>query len=249
MKKLVILLAALSVLVGALAGCGSTPEPTEPPPTQTPWIVVVTSSPGAAKTEAAEPTKAPPTVTPKAQAPKATATPTVSEATPTAPEAGATDEATQEPASTVEPTETQAPPPPPKPTRPPGPGDFKYPPPVLLEPPSNRPVSWKSTVLLIWSSVGELAEDEYYHVHLERRPRAEGEEWYGDYVYTKDTQFVADAPFLAPFHPPTSSREGVVYWWVRVVRKTGEDDAGKPIGVDIGAPSEERTLILEAKPE
>lgn len=249
MKKLAISLVALGALVGILAGCGSTPEPTEPPPSQTPWIVVVTSSPEAAQTEAAAPTKAPPTVTPKAQAPKATPTSAVPEATSTAAEAGATEEATEEPAPTTEPAETQAPAPSPKPTRPAGSGEFKYPPPVLLEPPSNRPVSWRSTVLLIWSPVGELAADEYYHVHLERRPRATGEEWYGDYVYTKDTQLVADTTFLAPFHPPTGSREGVIYWWVRVVRKTGEDDSGKPIGVDIGAPSEERTLILEAKPE
>jgi hypothetical protein len=33
------------------------------------------------------------------------------------------------------------------------------------------------------------------------------------------------------------------------VRKTGEDDAGKPVGVDLSMPSEERTLILEPKPE
>jgi hypothetical protein len=110
-------------------------------------------------------------------------------------------------------------------------------------------VSWGSRVLLKWTSVGDLAEDEYYHLHLERRPRTPQEPWYGDYVYTKDTQFLAEGAFLAPFHPSEEHGQGVVYWWVRVVRKTGEDTNGKPVGVDISPSSEERTLNVEPKPE
>jgi hypothetical protein len=97
--------------------------------------------------------------------------------------------------------------------------------------------------------VGKLAEDEYYHLHMERRPATEGEDWYGDYVYTKDASYLAEGAFLAPFHPPADRGEATVYWWVRVVRKTGEDTNGKPTGVDIGAHSEERTLRLEPKPD
>jgi hypothetical protein len=119
----------------------------------------------------------------------------------------------------------------------------------LLDPPNDRPVSWKNTVLLKWSSVGRLASDEYYHLHLERRPETEGQDWYGDYVYTKDTQYLADSAFLAPFHPPYEYGRGTVYWWVRVVRKTGEDENGKPLGTDIGEFSGERTLVLDPKPE
>ena len=99
-----------------------------------------------------------------------------------------------------------------------------------------------------WTSVGELATDEYYHLHLERRPSAVGQDWYGDYVYTKETEFLADQSFLAPFHQPADRGDAVVYWWVRVVRKTGEDENGKPTGVDIGRFSEERTLIVAPKP-
>jgi len=117
-----------------------------------------------------------------------------------------------------------------------------------LEPPPNRPVSWGSTALLLWTPAGDLAEDEYYHVHMERRPRTAEEPWYGDYVYTKDTQFLAERDFLAPFHPAQEHGHGIVYWWVRVVRKTGEDKNGKPIGIDISPSSEERTLIVEPKP-
>ena len=58
----------------------------------------------------------------------------------------------------------------------------------LLDPPENQPVGWRDTILLKWSPAGELAEDEYYHVHVERPPKTDAEQWYGDYVYTKDVE-------------------------------------------------------------
>jgi hypothetical protein len=117
-----------------------------------------------------------------------------------------------------------------------------------LEPPNNLPVAWKSTVLLKWSSVDELADNEYYHVHLERPPKTQGEQWYGDFVFTKATELLLERSFLDPFHLAQEHGHAVVYWWVRVVRQTGVDENGKPIGVDIGEHSEKRTLILEPKP-
>jgi hypothetical protein len=239
MKRLLLVLVALMTLAGFLAGCGATPEPTEPPPTQTPWIVIVTATAGSEALAEAQPTQTPwiivATPTPTAKA-RATEVPAAS------PTEGAT--ATEEPTEEAAPTSE-----PPPPTDTPDAEGFRYPPPALLEPPDARPVSWKNTVLLTWSSVGALAEDEYYHLHLERRPEAEGQAWYGDYVYTRESEFLATAEFLAPFHPPEEYGKGSVYWWVRVVRKTGEDENGKPVGVDISAHSEERTLILDAKPD
>jgi hypothetical protein len=238
MKKLLVTMVAMALLAGVLAGCGTTPEPTEPPPTQTPWIVVVTATPGPQEVAQVQPTQTPwiivatPTRTAKATLTRSAA------AGPT--DTAATEEPTVEVVGTPEPM---------VPTDTPSPSDFKYPPPALLAPPNYRPVSWKNTVLLEWSSVGELAADEYYHLHLERRPEAAGQDWYGDYVYTKETEFLAEADFLAPFHPPTEYGQGIVYWWVWVVRKTGEDENGKPTGIDIGAYSEERTLLLQVKPE
>jgi hypothetical protein len=237
MSKLVALLVAMCALVGLLAACGSTPEPTEPPPTQTPWIVVVTATPGAGDVAQALPTQTPWIVV-------ATATATRG----AAPTAGAAT-ATQSPAAPA-PTQTRvAAMTKPAPTATTSASTYKYPPPALLDPPNARPVSWESTVILTWSSVGKLAADEYYHLHLERRPATAGEEWYGDYVYTKDTSYLAGGAFLAPFHQTADRGPATVYWWVRVVRKTGVDDNGKPLGVDIGASSEERTLILEPKPD
>ena len=226
-----------SALVAVLAACGTTPAPTLPPPTQTPWIIVVTATPGAPELAETQPTQ----------------TPWIIVATPTPRQASlpaATEAATQGPEGSAEGSETSAPTPTatPAPTRTRAAADLKYPPPSLLEPPNNRPVSWKSTVLLEWSSVGQLASDEYYHLHLERRPTTAQEPWYGDYIFTKDTQYVVGGTFLDPFHPSAEHGSGEVYWWVRVVRKTGETQDGKPVGVDRSPPSEERTLILEPKP-
>jgi hypothetical protein len=238
MKRLLALV-SLVALAGVMAGCGATPEPTEPPPTQTPWIVVVTATPGAGMVADLQPTQ----------------TPWIIIATPTsklevAATSAAPGGATESPPAPKEPTETATAVPGSTAIRPSsGPGELKYPGPALLEPPDAQPVSWKSTVLLKWSSVGTLAEDEYYHLHLERRPEGVGQDWYGDYVYTKNTQYLAEGAFLDPFHPPEEYGQGTVYWWVRVVRKTGEDDSGKPVGMDIGEYSGERTLILDAKPD
>jgi hypothetical protein len=236
MKKRLVLFAVTGALLAILAGCGTTPEPTPAPPTQTPWIVVVTSTSGAP----AEPTQAPATVA--TPAPSPTSPP---RATPVSPTSGP--QATEAGPTAAAPSPTPA-----APTSTDAPSSsntvIKYPPPSLLEPPDNRPVSWQNSVLLKWTPVGELAEDEYYHVHLERRPRTAQEPWYGDYVYTRDTEFWAEGAFLAPFHPPQEHGHGVVYWWVRVVRQTGEDQNGKPIGIDISPYSEERTLILDPKP-
>jgi hypothetical protein len=244
MKKISLLLVTLSALVGILAGCGATPEPTEPPPTQTPWIVVVTATPKPEGAAEVQPTQTPWIIV-------ATATSTRGGTPTLAAEETATKGPQPSPMASAEPAETKAVPTlaPSTPTNTPDPADLIYPPPALLDPPNDRPVTWKSTVLLKWSSVGELAEDEYYHLHLERRPAREGQEWYGDYVYTKEPEYLAEVAFLAPFHAPEEVGKATVYWWVRVVRKTGEDENGKPTGVDIGAHSEERTLVLDPKPE
>lgn len=228
-----------SALIAVLAACGTTPEPTSPPPTQTPWIIVVTATPGESAQAEAQPTQTPwiivATPTPR-RAGLPTATKAATASTEGSTGGSETSTATATPTATPAPTRTRAA------------TELKYPPPSLLEPPNERPVSWRSTVLLEWSSVGQLASDEYYHLHLERRPTTALVPWYGDYVFTKDTQYVLRGTFLDPFHPSAEHGFGEVYWWVRVVRKTGEGSDGKPLGIDLSPPSEERTLILEPKP-
>jgi hypothetical protein len=144
----------------------------------------------------------------------------------------------------VKPTQATAP----KPTVTPESVAYEYPAPVLLKPPVDQPVSWRSTVLVQWSPVGTLAAGEYYHLRV-YRPTTPGLEDYGDYVFTKQTEYRLERTFLAPFHPPAGGGQAVVYWWVSVVRKTGEDQNGKPIGIEISLPSDKWTLVLDPKPE
>jgi hypothetical protein len=200
MRNLPVLLILLAVLAGMLVACGATPEPTEPPPTQTPRIVIVTTTPCAQEVAGIQPTQTPwiivATPTPVRKA-VATATKAQSQATAGAAETPVSTQTT-EPEQT-EPTSTASPA---APADTPDPSAFKYPPPALLDPPENQPVDWRGSVLLKWSSAGELAEDEYYHVHVERPPKTESEQWYGDYVYTKDVEQLLRGAFLAPFHLP-----------------------------------------------
>jgi hypothetical protein len=249
MKRILGLLLTLAFVAAFVAGfvaaCGTTPGPTEPAATQTPWIVVVTATPGPQTVAETEPTQTPWVIV-------ATPTPTrMAAATPTTEPMTSPAVTPTSPTETAEPTQTEAAPTAaaPAPTNTTSTSELKYPAPVLVDPPNNRPVSWNGELTLIWEPVGELAEDEYYHVHLERPPKTEAVDWWGDYVYTKDTELVLQSPFLAPFHYAAEHGHAVVYWWVRVVRKTGEDEAGKPLGVDLSAPSEKRTLILDPKPE
>jgi hypothetical protein len=236
MKRLFSILALVGLLTGVLAACGTTPAPTIPPPTQTPWIIVVTATPGAERVAETQPTQTPWIII---------ATPTrTTRATPTATKqatitAGAEANATATPTPTwVRPTATDTP----------EAENLIYSAPLPLEPPDDAPVSWKATVLIKWSSVGPLATDEYYHLHLDAYREADGEHWYGDYVYTKDTQYLAEGTFLAPFHPSAEQGRAIVYWWVRVVRKTGVDENGRPVGLDISPPSEKHTFIVDPKP-
>jgi hypothetical protein len=234
MKKLFPLLALLIMLTSVLPGCGTTPEPTSPPPTQTPWIIVVTTTPSSEQIAETQPTQTPWIIV-------ATPTRAVRAAPLVTPQATTGAGLTVEPMPT--PTHVQ-----PTPTQTPEPESLIYSAPVLLEPPDEVPVSWKATVLMKWSPVGRLGMDEYYHVHLDAYLETNGEHWYGDYVYTKDTQYLAEGSFLAPFHPSARQGRAIVHWWVRVVRKTGEDEHGKPLGVDISQPSERRSFVTDPKP-
>jgi hypothetical protein len=197
-----------------------------PQPTQTPWIIVATPTPvptaSVSRTRAAVTPTVDVTENPMAK-PGATTTP------------GTT--ATQAPTRAA-PTLT------PRPSATP-----KYAAPILSEPPYGVSISWSYKALLMWQPVGDLAEDEYYCVRLDAYRESDQSPWYGDYVFTKDSSFLAGDAFLAPFHPPESQGRANVYWWVSLVRKTGEDQAGKPVGVEISPPSDKWLFVAEPKPE
>ncbi len=232
-------LASLLVLIGILVGCGATPEPTDVPPTQTPWIIVITATPGPGSLTEVQPTQTPWIIV---------ATPTRTKQAAPTPSQPATEGAVPSPEPAATETKPAPTPVPPTPTATPAPGSLIYPAPDLLDPPSGTLVAWKGTIKLVWDGVGDLAEDEYYHVHMERPPVTDATPWYGDYVYTKDTSYFVDQSFLAPFHLAREHGRADVYWWVRVVRKTGEDENGKPLGVDVGVPSERWNFVVEPSP-
>ena len=243
MRKDVGFLILMALLVALVAGCGTTPEPTEPPPTQTPWVVIVTSTAESDRATPVQPTEAsqtavatPARATQKAPTPTegATVVPTTSGVTVEATEPLPSPTATQEAAA---PTATHTP----------ETMELKYGAPILLDPPSNMSVSWGSTVLFKWTTVGELAADEYYAVEFHRPPKP-GMQEYGDTFFEKGTEYLWAGSAKDPFHPPEVQGPVVVDWWVRVVRKTGETESGKPFGIDLSLPSQKWTLILNPKP-
>jgi hypothetical protein len=243
MRKDVGFLILMALLVALVAGCGTTPEPTVPPPTQTPWVVIVTSTAEPERATPVQPTEAPQTaVATPARATQEVPTPTKG-ATDAPSTPGATVEATEPPPSPTSTLEAAAP----TATQTPAALELKYGTPILLDPPPNMSVSWGSTVLFKWTSVGELAADEYYAVEFYRPPKP-GIQDYGDTFFVKETKYLWAEFDKDPFHPPEVQGPMVVDWWVRVVRKTGETESGKPFGIDLSLPSQKWTLILNPKP-
>jgi hypothetical protein len=242
-----ILIGVLAVILVALGACSSTPAPTQPPA-----AVVATATPGSIAMSTAKATLPPaPTATP----PIVVTTPTLPPKTATAkPETTATTRpgttATTRPQPTATATPSPAIPTPTQPAPTPTPRVTpKYPAPVLKEPKSGGTVGLKWNVVLEWEPVGALSEDEYYHLHMDAYRESDGASWRGDYVYTKETSYTAEGAFLDPFRPPESQGPARVYWWVSVARRTGENPAGKPLGVEISPYSDKWYFILEPKPE
>jgi hypothetical protein len=233
-------LVVVGLLIGMLTGCGGTPEPTVPPPSQTPWIVIVTSTPIPEQAPSAQPTPVSETA---AAAPTRARQPTPTPTAEAVSEASATVEFLQpSPTWTTEMVMTATP------TTTVESMELLYPSPVLLEPPPDMAVTWGSRILFQWTSVGELGADDFYVVEFYRPPKP-GMDGYGDSFFVKETEYLWEEAAKDPFHPPEVQGTVVVDWWVRVVRKIGEDDNGKPIGVDISLPSDRWTVILDPKPE
>jgi hypothetical protein len=84
--------------------------------------------------------------------------------------------------------------------------------------------------------VEELAADAYYaisvaYTHL-------GETWFDDVPWTRSTTWtLTEHSYLQDL-----SDNGQFVWSVQVVRQTGTDASGKPTGVPLSAPSEERMV-------
>jgi hypothetical protein len=115
--------------------------------------------------------------------------------------------------------------------------------PILVAPLQNQLFSPRDTIALQWQPVGQLAPDEYYEVVVAYSPiEAPGQTWYDDTPWTKSTSWnLSDHPYLVNL-----SSDGVFRWAVRVMRRTGINDQGRPAGIARSPMSEVRTLTWRA---
>jgi hypothetical protein len=96
--------------------------------------------------------------------------------------------------------------------------------------------SSRDAIVLEWQSVGQLAADEYY-VPTVAYLRF-GETWYDETPWTKELSWtMSDHGYLLDL-----SDNGQFRWAVRVMRRTGVNDKGKPEGTARSPMSEVRTL-------
>lgn len=112
-----------------------------------------------------------------------------------------------------------------------------YPAPNLLLPADGATFDLSSdTVTLQWAAVGELRENEFYHVVVVDVTEGTGTRRIDQYV--TDTKFIVPTSFR-----PGESRPHIMRWWVETVRQSGSNARGEPIYVSAGAASDERDFV------
>ncbi len=210
----ILALAASVALIGGGIWALTRPRPVASPPATATPTVRPTQPPTPAPTATA-PVVVAPTDTPQpADTPTATTAPTD---TPTPPP----------PTSTWTPAPTATPQPPtPTPTR------ALHPAPTLLAPPNEMHFEPQEAIVLRWTDVGPLADDEWYVVRI---PHERGEE----VGVTRDTQWQVPA-YVWLLRPPS----GRLYWSVSVRVRVSE---GIPGNADLwpaaGAESAPRSFV------
>jgi len=209
----------------ALVGAAPATE-TEPPYGPTPTEMApstITSTPTVTPTATPSPTATRTSTRTATPSPTPTVTPTV------------TPSSTQPPTSTPKLTR--------RPTLTPTP-DLRstYPAPALTGPADGETFGGQAQVVLSWQAVGELREDEYYVVELAYNHK--GAVWYDETPWLRETSWeLSTHRYLHDL-----SSDGVYRWSVRVMRRTGADAAGRPVGEPLSPSSEMRTLVWQAPP-
>ena len=183
----------------------------------------------------------PPLLETPASIPSPTARLTATPASGETPEATSTPSPTQ--TSTPSPTQTSIPSPAPRsPTPTPAPtksvaSSTPLPAPTLLGPFDQQQFQEDNEIVLAWEPVGNVPGDSYYaitvsYTHL-------GTTWYDDVPWTHGTTWtLSEHSYLLDL-----SDDGQFQWSVQVVRPTGLDANGRPMGEPLSAPSEVWMLI------
>jgi hypothetical protein len=241
-----LVLAGLYLILTRIGGRGGlVPSPTpgsaestqvlasDPRPTSTAWPTS-SSTPTTTATATATPEPptdtaiaSPPTDTPPA--PTDTATPRPPTDTPVPPT-----ESPVSPTNTLVPTPSSTPVPSPRPTRPPAtPTDVPFPAPVLLAPLNGHLFSEGEEIVLAWLPVGSLPADVFYVPTVSYSHQ--GATWSDETPWTQNTRWtLSEHRYLLDL-----SDDGLFYWTVQVMRKTGEDGNGRPVGRPVSPVSEE----------
>jgi LysM repeat protein len=117
-----------------------------------------------------------------------------------------------------------------------------YPAPNLLLPQDGAAFDLGSdTVSLQWAAVGELREDEYYHVTIVDVTEGSGNLRVDDYV--RDTKYIVPTRMR-----PSESSAHILRWWIEPVRQIGSNSRGDPIYDSAGAMSQERDFSWAGAP-
>jgi hypothetical protein len=90
---------------------------------------------------------------------------------------------------------------------------------------------------LAWRPVGELPPDARFVITLAYTHL--GATWYDEVPWTRETSWIlSEHSYLLDL-----SDDGQYQWLVQVVRQTGVNANGQPVGVPLSPPSEVRTLL------
>jgi hypothetical protein len=109
--------------------------------------------------------------------------------------------------------------------------------PLLLAPAERQEFTEDAKVVLTWQPVGELPPDAYYEIIVAYSHLAAT--WHDEVPWTQDTSWtLSEHRYLLDL-----SDDGQFQWSVQVVRQTGVEDDGTPVGVPLSSPSEVRTFL------
>jgi hypothetical protein len=109
-----------------------------------------------------------------------------------------------------------------------------FPVPVLLVPLNRQVFSEGDEIVLEWQPVGPLPADVFYVPTVAYSHQ--GATWTDETPWTQNARWtLSEHRYLLDL-----SDDGLFYWSVQVVRKTGEDENGRPVGRPVSPMSEER---------